>query len=138
MGPRVREARVLEQTVPAAPASVPELRAAVRQVLMRRRWPTPAVERAALAVTEATSNVVLHAYGAGAPVGAPEPVIRLRVQEDHGRAEVWVEDAGTGMTRRAPTSRLGLGLPLIGAVSSGFEVRRSDLGGCCLQMRFTR
>jgi serine/threonine-protein kinase RsbW len=124
--------------VPAVATSVSELRATVAQLLRQRRWPQTAVENVSLAVSEASTNVVLHAYDEDMQV---DPVIRLRVTEHRGRAEVWVEDAGGGMPRkgRSSSSRMGLGLPLIGAVSVGFEVDVSDdLGGCRVRMQFVR
>ena len=88
-----------------------------------------------MAVTEACTNVVLHAYS-----GAPEPgplEIGLLAGEDG--LTVIVADRGSGIqprAGRAGSPALGLGLPLIAALSNSFELRGSAGGGTEVKMTF--
>jgi serine/threonine-protein kinase RsbW len=92
-----------------------------------------------MAVTEACTNVVVHAYaddidGAGRDDGALE----VDLLADEEGLTVIVRDDGTGMEPRAnrSTPALGLGLPLIAALSDAFEVRGSAGGGTEVRMTF--
>lgn len=81
-----------------------------------------------LAVTEACSNVVRHAY----PVTAPGPIELDLVAEDD-RLEVVVEDRGTGIALPLPAlagpSELGgMGLPIIRSVVDELEIRPGEDG----------
>jgi serine/threonine-protein kinase RsbW/stage II sporulation protein AB (anti-sigma F factor) len=73
----------------------------------------------ALAVTEAVTNAVVHAY-----VDAPEPgeveVVVQRVADDC--VEILVCDAGRGMRPRTDSPGLGLGLPLIATLAESLEL----------------
>ena len=90
---------------------------------------THAVE---LAVSEAVSNVIVHAYADDEPAGE----IRLELERSGDALEIVVADAGKGMTPRPDSPGLGLGLPLIGRLADSFDVR-SDAGeGTELRMRF--
>jgi serine/threonine-protein kinase RsbW/stage II sporulation protein AB (anti-sigma F factor) len=84
-----------------------------------------------LAVSEAVTNAVLHAYRDGRPAG------RVRVRADLGDDEVHVEvaDDGMGMNPRPDSPGLGLGLPTIGAVADGVEID-DRAGGTVVRMRF--
>ncbi|MFL5274081.1 MAG: ATP-binding protein [Anaeromyxobacteraceae bacterium] len=87
----------------------------------------------ALAVTEAVTNAVLHAY-----VDAPQPgeveVIVQRVGEDC--VEILVCDEGRGMRPRTDSPGLGLGLPLVATLAEHFEVQARDGGGTRVRMAF--
>jgi serine/threonine-protein kinase RsbW len=86
-----------------------------------------------LAVTEAVTNAVLHAY-----VDAPEPgeveVIVQRVGEDC--VEILVCDDGRGMRPRTDSPGLGLGLPLVATLAEHFEVHARAGGGTRARMAF--
>lgn len=83
-------------------------------------------------VTEACTNVVLHAYENGA---GPLEVLASPA-EDH--LDITVRDQGVGF-RPFPTEHkeasLGLGLPLIAALSDGFEVSGGARRGTEVRMR---
>jgi anti-sigma regulatory factor (Ser/Thr protein kinase) len=82
----------------------------------------------ALATSEAVGNVVRHAYGSG--VGRVELDAHLRDED----ILIRVTDRGLGLSARAGT-RTGLGLPVIGRVSSAVTVA-SDAQGTTVSMRF--
>jgi len=69
-----------------------------------------------LAVTEACTNVVVHAYPNGeGPMG-------LRASVDDGVLRVVVVDEGRGILPRADSPGLGLGLPLIATLAESLEL----------------
>jgi len=80
-----------------------------------------------LAATEACTNVVVHAYqGIQA-----EPWLEVEAYTAPGALVIVVRDGGTGMEPRAAergmepraeSERLGLGLPLIGALADSTEI----------------
>ena len=73
-----------------------------------------------LAVTEACTNVVVHAYPGG------EGPITLRATVDGGVLRVVVVDQGRGILPRADSPGLGLGLPLIATLAETLELGRSE------------
>jgi serine/threonine-protein kinase RsbW len=87
----------------------------------------------ALAVTEAITNAVVHAY-----VGASEPgeieVVAQCLSDDV--IEVLVCDEGRGMMPRPDSPGLGLGLPLVATLSERFEVEARSGGGTRVLMAF--
>jgi serine/threonine-protein kinase RsbW len=121
----------LDLDLPAVPASCPQARYAVRDALA-----TVAVEIAAvdLAVSEAVTNVVVHAYRDRGPADAPGR-IRIAVRIEADAAWVVVADEGIGMAPRADSPGLGMGLSLIASVSDALEIeQRHD--GTRVHMRF--
>ena len=86
----------------------------------------------ALAITEATTNVVLHAYR---DREVPGPVtIEAERSDDH--LCLYVRDQGTGLTPRVDSPGLGLGLGLIAQVADSADVRAPETGGTEVVMRF--
>jgi anti-sigma regulatory factor (Ser/Thr protein kinase) len=89
----------------------------------------------ALAVTEAITNAVVHAY-----VDAPEPgEIEVIMQSLPGEEaiEILVCDEGRGMMPRTDSPGLGLGLPLVATLAERFEVQARAGGGTRVRMAFT-
>jgi len=90
------------------------------------------VDDVRLAVTEACTNVVRHAY----PDRSGTLDVVVRPEEE--RLEVVVADSGKGMgpspDRRGP----GLGLPLIAALADSFDIDESVSSGSRLVMSFVR
>jgi serine/threonine-protein kinase RsbW len=87
----------------------------------------------ALALSEAITNVVLHAY-----VDAPEPGDVELVAHDlpDDGLMISVCDDGRGMTPRADSPGLGLGMPLLAALTERFEVQTRPGGGTRLCLFF--
>jgi serine/threonine-protein kinase RsbW len=83
-----------------------------------------------LAVTEAVTNVVRHAYG---PESGP---VELLAELDGASLVVTVRDSGSGMGRARSRGGLGIGLRLIGEVTSACEVATSPGVGTTLRMTF--
>ena len=73
-----------------------------------------------LAVTEACTNVVVHAYPGG---GGPMEIVAAILE---GRLAIAVRDEGRGMLPRADSPGLGLGLPLIATLAETLELGRSE------------
>jgi serine/threonine-protein kinase RsbW len=85
-----------------------------------------------LAVSEAASNVVVHAYRDRDDPGE----IELELATTDGDLVVSVRDAGSGMAPRPDSPGLGLGMPLIANLADSLEIRTLDEGGTEVQMRF--
>ena len=84
-----------------------------------------------LAVTEACTNVVVHAY----PDGDGPMEIAASIRDD--RLAIAVRDEGRGMLPRADSPGLGLGLPLIANLAHRLEIRDGDGKiGTVLEMAF--
>jgi anti-sigma regulatory factor (Ser/Thr protein kinase) len=86
------------------------------------------------AVSEACNNVVLHAYGDGEQ-GPLE--VTLRLDEDRVVAEVRDEGVGIDELRLLDDAEVGLGIPVIRALTEDSELRRRDTGGTEVTMCFT-
>jgi anti-sigma regulatory factor (Ser/Thr protein kinase) len=86
----------------------------------------------ALAVSEACSNVVIHAYA-----GTDPGELHVRAEATAGRLTVAVGDRGKGMCPRSDSPGIGLGLPLMASLCSTLEVRERKGGGTEICMVFT-
>ena len=74
----------------------------------------------AIAVLQACTNVVMHAY-----IDAPAPgPLSVEAYHAHDELVVIVTDEGKGMTPRPDSPGLGLGLPLIAQLAT--QLRVSD------------
>lgn len=72
-----------------------------------------------LAVTEACTNVVVHAYARS------EGPMEVAATIDAGVLRVTVRDEGLGILPRADSPGLGLGLPLIATLTESLELGKS-------------
>lgn len=81
------------------------------------------IDGVALAVTEACTNVVLHAYRRG-----PNGSFRVVADRGPGGLRVVVTDAGCGPAPRLDSPGLGLGVPLMAALTKLLEARPADDG----------
>ena len=85
----------------------------------------------ALVVTEAATNVIIHAYRDGRQ-GAMRVVACAR---EDGLLVV-VRDYGCGMQPNPDSPGAGLGLSVIGALAAEMNVERPDDGGTRIRIRF--
>jgi serine/threonine-protein kinase RsbW/stage II sporulation protein AB (anti-sigma F factor) len=122
----------LRRTVPAVPACVAGLRADAAGYLAAAGAPPELTEAVRLAVSEAVSNVILHAYP---PDDDPGPV-HLVVEVSRGTVHVTVADEGRGMAPRFDSPGAGLGLPIIANVATRLELGPAGEAGTELRMSF--
>jgi anti-sigma regulatory factor (Ser/Thr protein kinase) len=85
-----------------------------------------------LAVSEAATNAVLHAYRDRDP---GQIRVDARVLDD-GRLRIVVEDDGFGPLPRPDSPGLGLGLPTIASVADAVELSAGSAAGARLAMLF--
>jgi serine/threonine-protein kinase RsbW len=124
---------VLRLDVPADAANVALARQAVTGLCEAIGADARLTEDVRLAVTEACTNVVVHAY---APETRPRP-LRLTARVEGDDLFIHVEDEGRGMGVYTGASGLGLGVPLIAASTREVEVKAGRQGrGTGINMRF--
>jgi serine/threonine-protein kinase RsbW len=124
----------VELILPAEPESVGLARQMVRGILDSLDWSEESRTDISIAVTEACTNSVLHAY----PDGGEDHEFEVHAWVDAESLVVAVRDHGQGITPRVPSpaAGLGLGLPLILAI--GDEVAfASDDGVTEVRMTFS-
>jgi anti-sigma regulatory factor (Ser/Thr protein kinase) len=85
-----------------------------------------------VAVSEACTNVVQHAYRDEPVPGPLEVESRVNGEEVH----IAVRDKGCGMMPRRDSPGMGLGIPLIAALSESLQLRGTEGGGTEVAMRF--
>lgn len=125
-------AEPLAASWPAVPEAVADLRRQVVEFARGAGAPDESISSIRLAVSEAATNVVLHAYAARSEPGK----MHLRVTREIDILRVVVSDDGDGMLPRQDSPGLGLGLPLIAQLVDGLEVGPTAGGGTELSMRF--
>lgn len=84
-----------------------------------------------IAVTEACANVVMHAYP-----GRDDGVLRVTGEVDGSRLSINVRDDGRGIRPRPDSPGLGIGLPLIVALTEELEIATSSRGWNNVRMTF--
>jgi serine/threonine-protein kinase RsbW len=116
---------------PAISDAVPRARAAVADFARQAGMQRNRIEGLRLAVSEAVTNVVRHAYPTGSGM----------VGVTAGRAgdELWVliSDEGRGHQSPSPNPGLGFGLGIIAHECDGLVVTERSHGGTEVRMRFT-
>jgi anti-sigma regulatory factor (Ser/Thr protein kinase) len=117
---------------PAVAASVAEARNAVTAFAEAAGATADALAAVSLAVSEAVTNSVLHAYLDREHPGPVE--VRARCEAE--TVVVEVADEGRGMLPRTDSPGLGLGLPLIAQMTESLEVHDRDGGGTEIRMAF--
>lgn len=122
----------LHRTLPAMPEAVPALRRAAVQFAAGLGAGDSVVDGVRLAVSEAVSNVILHAY----PDREEPGPVELTAALDGAELLVTVRDEGSGMSPRIDSPGLGLGLPLIAQTAHSLEVRPAPSGGTEMRMSF--
>ena len=126
-GPEVR----CELRVDATPDVVPQIRRRITRFAAQND--AGAEADIALAVSEAVTNVVQHAYRNGA-----SGQVRVVACQYPDELVVVVRDYGCGMRPNPNSPGAGLGLSIIGAAASEMNVERPEDGGTRIRLRFRR
>jgi serine/threonine-protein kinase RsbW len=136
MGAMSEEGRSVRLTIPARPEYITLGRLALTAIAGVRPLSDETLHDLKLALTEACTNSVRHAYAGG--TGTVEIVYELYPD----RLEVVVVDQGEGFTPRAgrngddELSEGGLGIAIIEALSDELEITQRDEGGS--RLRFVK
>lgn len=96
-------------------------------------FPDRCIHDVRLAVTEACTNVVRHAYPG--PPAAPG-LLAVAATAARGALTVTVADHGTGLRPRLDTGPGGLGLPLMAALAESVEFEDTDGKGTTVRLSF--
>jgi anti-sigma regulatory factor (Ser/Thr protein kinase)/PAS domain-containing protein len=120
-----------EWTLPARDESVPELRRAVQEFAASQGADKEVLTGLALAVSEAVTNAVIHAFLDREPGG-----VRVSASVGVDEIVVVVADDGRGMQPRPDSPGLGMGLPLIGQLAAHLDISVPTGGGTELRMTF--
>ncbi len=136
--PLVITERSLSQSYPAVAGSVPRARNDVVAFAVRSGATHRQLEAIRLAVSEAVSNAVLHAYDGGRDGDGGDGGGRIHVTAQIAARELWIliSDEGRGFQAPAHNPGLGWGLPLIAHVSDRLEIAERAEGGTEVRMRF--
>jgi anti-sigma regulatory factor (Ser/Thr protein kinase) len=120
----------VEIEMAAAASGVPLVRHALRGLLTGLGVPDDVIADITLAVTEACTNAVVHAYPNGGGT------INVTASHLGGELEVAVRDHGGGMAPRVDTPGLGVGLPVIAAIARSVVIGSPEDGGTEVRMQF--
>jgi serine/threonine-protein kinase RsbW len=123
--------QALNESYPATPDAVPLARQAVTAIAAAAGVAGDRLDDIRLAVSEALTNVVVHAYGRGEAGW-------LHVTAAVASDELWVliGDDGRGLHAGSSSRGLGIGLSLISGLSDDFSIVTRASGGTEVQMRF--
>jgi len=118
--------------VPAEPASLATIRIAVSAAATAAGMPRDRVEDVLVAVTEACTNVIVHAYE-----GRPG-MVDVRMAERGGVLDIIVRDHGRGLVPRLRHTSPGLrlGLQMIAALADEVRFSTPEGGGTTVRMGF--
>lgn len=125
-------AGLLRRALPAVPSTVTALRADVAAFIVAAGIDEPLLTGVKLAVSEAVTNAVVHAYANAERPGEVRLVVSLR----EGHVHVTVSDDGCGMMPRLDSPGLGVGLPFIAHTADTLDIDQRDGGGTELRMSF--
>jgi serine/threonine-protein kinase RsbW len=116
--------------------AVPENVAVVRHVMLAfgdaLDLPCRMVEDVRLAVTEACTNVVRHAYD------HEHGVMDIHIDPHSDRLDIAVADAGRGMGASGDFDGPGFGLPMMATLADSLEIDRTTGSGSRVAMSFSR
>jgi len=122
-------------SLPAQPRNSAVVRRALEAIAEELALPRRLIEDMRLAVTEACTNVVRHAYTEAEATEAN--AMRVEMLPETDGMQVIVEDRGRGLGPSPDARGPGLGLPLIAALTSQLEVSHgADERGSRIAMSF--
>jgi anti-sigma regulatory factor (Ser/Thr protein kinase) len=127
-----RRGNRLAKSFPGTPESVGDIRNAIAQLAQSGGFHEEKVEAIRLAVSEAATNAVLHAYSDHSGTITVSAEI-----EAGGVLRVLIADEGRGMLPHRESDGLGLGLPIITTMADHVDIT-SPIGkpGTEVHMRF--
>jgi PAS domain S-box-containing protein len=128
LGPRIA------RTFAAEPGAVAAARREVTSFAAAYGARAEVLRDLALAVSEACTNVVVHAYRDRTPLH-PGPM-HVAARHVDGEIEVTITDEGLGVRPRGDSPGVGLGLQIIARTAADFAVRDVAGGGAELVLRF--
>ena len=105
-----------EATFPWTPSGVGAMRREVAAFAQRAGMDEDGVGAVRLAVSEAATNAVIHAYRDS------EGGLEVRAHVDGAELVVVVRDTGAGLAPRPDSPGLGLGMPLMATVTTRFQI----------------
>jgi anti-sigma regulatory factor (Ser/Thr protein kinase) len=113
-----------EASFPSSPSGVGALRREVAAFARRAGMDEEGLGSVRLAVSEAATNAVVHAYREETGDGE----LRVRAFVDASELVVVVADEGIGLAPRPDSPGLGLGMPLMASVTTSFQVVSNGAG----------
>jgi anti-sigma regulatory factor (Ser/Thr protein kinase) len=121
----------LNESYPAVPDAVPLARSALAEVAAAAGAQGERLDEIRLAVSEALTNAVVHAY-------RDHDGGRFHVTAAVASGELWIliSDDGRGLHAWNDSRGLGIGLSLISGLSDDFAIVTRASGGTEVQMRF--
>ena len=128
-------AAALDLRYPARPSQVALIRQAVGDIASEFGASETALLQISLAVSEAATNAILHAYRDRTEDEAGD--VRVIVRPGFGGLlAVHVQDEGIGLIPRTDSPGMGLGLCLMAHETECFEVRKAPAGGTEVVLSF--
>jgi serine/threonine-protein kinase RsbW len=130
------EPRVVRLTIPAKAEYITLCRLALAGIPQLRPVPDETLHDLKLALTEACTNSIRHAYGAG-----NEGTVRIVYELDDDRISIEVADEGEGFVLDEASeadrmSESGLGIAIIRALADELEIEPGDGRGS--RLRFVK
>lgn len=127
----MRRGEALDQSYPAIPRAVAEARHALTAVASEAGATGDRLDEIRLAVSEALTNAVVHAYH-------DDEAGYFHVTAAVASGELWVliSDDGHGLHAGHQGGGLGIGLSLISGLSDDFTIVTRSSGGTEVRMRF--
>ncbi len=118
-----------EGSFPAVPLAIGAIRGDMIEIARGCGLDERGVNDVALAVSEAATNAIVHAYGGG------PGEIRVAADAGSGELTIVVADDGDGLAPRDDSPGLGMGLPIIASVTRRLDVA-SEGRGTTVEMVF--
>ena len=122
----------LDAVYPAQATRVAEIRRDVTNAATVFGADETALLQIKLAVSEAATNAILHAYREGSAAGD----VHVTVQHADDFLDVSICDSGVGMSPRRDSPGMGLGLCLMAHEAYRCEIKSSPEGGTEVVLRF--
>lgn len=132
--PMASQQAALDVRYPAVASQVPAVRRAVEDVARGLGADDEVLLQINLAVSEAVTNAVQHAYRDRPATDSGDVRVVVRGRDDC--VVVHVHDDGMGLTPRSDSPGLGLGLCVMAHATAHFEIRKGTAGGTEVVLHF--